>query len=166
MFKGKVEYCEETHCAIKQKWTHERYVLKQIILFKKIWPNRMNILFVYFDPANVFLRLIRLYFSFPLYFHCGFLVFFFLGFIGSNLPDYQRSEIMMFIMGKVPVLGATSQSLDTSHLGLVWIPLVWSLSRSCIKCYTEKKHSISSMNSVFRYITNRKYLIGLFHNLQ
>uniref|UniRef100_A0A8V0Y0J0 Protein EFR3 homolog A n=1 Tax=Gallus gallus TaxID=9031 RepID=A0A8V0Y0J0_CHICK len=40
-----------------------------------------------------------------------------IGFFGSNLPDYQRSEIMMFIMGKVPVLGATSQSLDTSHLG-------------------------------------------------
>uniref|UniRef100_A0A8C8AVP9 EFR3 homolog A n=1 Tax=Otus sunia TaxID=257818 RepID=A0A8C8AVP9_9STRI len=40
-----------------------------------------------------------------------------IGFFGSNLPDYQRSEIMMFIMGKVPVLGTTSQSLDTSHLG-------------------------------------------------
>ncbi|KAK2520292.1 Efr3a [Columba guinea] len=39
-----------------------------------------------------------------------------IGFFGSNLPDYQRSEIMMFIMGKVPVFG-TSQSLDTSHLG-------------------------------------------------
>uniref|UniRef100_A0A672TSS9 Protein EFR3 homolog A n=2 Tax=Strigops habroptila TaxID=2489341 RepID=A0A672TSS9_STRHB len=25
-----------------------------------------------------------------------------IGFFGSNLPDYQRSEIMMFIMGKVP----------------------------------------------------------------
>uniref|UniRef100_A0A672TSU8 Protein EFR3 homolog A n=1 Tax=Strigops habroptila TaxID=2489341 RepID=A0A672TSU8_STRHB len=42
-----------------------------------------------------------------------------IGFFGSNLPDYQRSEIMMFIMGKVPVFGATSQSLDTSHLGFV-----------------------------------------------
>ncbi|NXW48169.1 EFR3A protein, partial [Nyctiprogne leucopyga] len=40
-----------------------------------------------------------------------------IGFFGSNLPDYQRSEIMMFIMGKVPVLGTNSQSLDTSHLG-------------------------------------------------
>eukprot|EP00075_Anas_platyrhynchos_P016795 XP_027306048.1 protein EFR3 homolog A [Anas platyrhynchos] len=40
-----------------------------------------------------------------------------IGFFGSNLPDYQRSEIMMFIMGKVPVFGSTSQSLDTSHLG-------------------------------------------------
>ncbi|XP_053913392.1 protein EFR3 homolog A isoform X6 [Cuculus canorus] len=39
-----------------------------------------------------------------------------IGFFGSNLPDYQRSEIMMFIMGKVPVLG-TSRSLDTTHLG-------------------------------------------------
>ncbi|NXH07299.1 EFR3A protein, partial [Loxia leucoptera] len=40
-----------------------------------------------------------------------------LGFFGSNLPDYQRSEIMMFIMSKVPVLGTTSQSLDPSNLG-------------------------------------------------
>ncbi|XP_057879467.1 protein EFR3 homolog A isoform X1 [Melospiza georgiana] len=40
-----------------------------------------------------------------------------IGFFGSNLPDYQRSEIMMFIMSKVPVLGATSQSLDPSNLG-------------------------------------------------
>uniref|UniRef100_A0A8U8AZU3 Protein EFR3 homolog A n=1 Tax=Geospiza parvula TaxID=87175 RepID=A0A8U8AZU3_GEOPR len=40
-----------------------------------------------------------------------------IGFFGSNLPDYQRSEIMMFIMSKVPVLGTTSQSLDPSNLG-------------------------------------------------
>ncbi|KAL7990245.1 hypothetical protein Chor_010599 [Crotalus horridus] len=40
-----------------------------------------------------------------------------IGFFGSNLPDYQRSEIMMFIMGKVPVFGVTSQTLDTSELG-------------------------------------------------
>ncbi|XP_039380915.1 protein EFR3 homolog A isoform X1 [Mauremys reevesii] len=40
-----------------------------------------------------------------------------IGFFGSNLPDYQRSEIMMFVMGKVPVFGTSSHSLDTSHLG-------------------------------------------------
>ncbi|KAM4688558.1 protein EFR3 homolog A isoform 2-T2 [Discoglossus pictus] len=40
-----------------------------------------------------------------------------IGFFGSNLPDYQRSEIMMFIMGKVPVFGASSHTLDTSQLG-------------------------------------------------
>ncbi|XP_062835980.1 protein EFR3 homolog A isoform X2 [Anolis carolinensis] len=40
-----------------------------------------------------------------------------IGFFGSNLPDYQRSEIMMFIMGKVPVFGTVSQTLDTSQLG-------------------------------------------------
>ncbi|XP_062985986.1 protein EFR3 homolog A isoform X2 [Elgaria multicarinata webbii] len=40
-----------------------------------------------------------------------------IGFFGSNLPDYHRSEIMMFIMGKVPVLGATSHTLDTSQFG-------------------------------------------------
>ncbi|KAJ6663119.1 hypothetical protein lerEdw1_010712 [Lerista edwardsae] len=40
-----------------------------------------------------------------------------IGFFGSNLPDYHRSEIMMFIMGKVPVLGATSHTLDISQLG-------------------------------------------------
>ncbi|XP_075067802.1 protein EFR3 homolog A [Mixophyes fleayi] len=39
-----------------------------------------------------------------------------IGFFGSNLPDYQRSEIMMFIMGKVPVFGS-SHTLDTSQLG-------------------------------------------------
>ncbi|XP_030075107.1 protein EFR3 homolog A isoform X1 [Microcaecilia unicolor] len=40
-----------------------------------------------------------------------------IGFFGSNLPDYQRSEIMMFIMGKVPVFGTNSHALDTSQLG-------------------------------------------------
>ncbi|KAL8181755.1 UNVERIFIED_CONTAM: membrane anchoring protein efr3a, partial [Gekko kuhli] len=40
-----------------------------------------------------------------------------IGFFGSNLPDYQRSEIMMFIMGKVPVLGAASHTLETNQLG-------------------------------------------------
>lgn len=39
-----------------------------------------------------------------------------IGFFGSNLPDYQRSEIMMFIMGKVPIFGS-SHTLDTSQLG-------------------------------------------------
>uniref|UniRef100_A0A8D0LBH9 Protein EFR3 homolog A n=1 Tax=Sphenodon punctatus TaxID=8508 RepID=A0A8D0LBH9_SPHPU len=40
-----------------------------------------------------------------------------IGFFGSNLPDYQRSEIMMFVMGKVPVFGTTSHTLDSSQLG-------------------------------------------------
>ncbi|XP_042636844.1 protein EFR3 homolog A [Orycteropus afer afer] len=40
-----------------------------------------------------------------------------IGFFGSNLPDYQRSEIMMFIMGKVPVFGTTTHNLDISQLG-------------------------------------------------
>eukprot|EP00079_Xenopus_tropicalis_P036628 XP_017950399.1 PREDICTED: protein EFR3 homolog A [Xenopus tropicalis] len=40
-----------------------------------------------------------------------------IGFFGSNLPDYQRSEIMMFIMGKVPVFGSSPHMLDTSQLG-------------------------------------------------
>ncbi|XP_053251068.1 protein EFR3 homolog A isoform X2 [Podarcis raffonei] len=40
-----------------------------------------------------------------------------IGFFGSNLPDYQRSEIMMFVMGKVPVFGSASQTVDTSQLG-------------------------------------------------
>uniref|UniRef100_A0A8C4N5D7 EFR3 homolog A n=1 Tax=Equus asinus asinus TaxID=83772 RepID=A0A8C4N5D7_EQUAS len=38
-------------------------------------------------------------------------------FFGSNLPDYQRSEIMMFIMGKVPVFGTSTHTLDISQLG-------------------------------------------------
>uniref|UniRef100_A0A5F9CKM8 EFR3 homolog A n=1 Tax=Oryctolagus cuniculus TaxID=9986 RepID=A0A5F9CKM8_RABIT len=40
-----------------------------------------------------------------------------IGFFGSNLPDYQRSEIMMFIMGKVPVFGTSAHTLDISQLG-------------------------------------------------
>uniref|UniRef100_Q14156-3 Isoform 3 of Protein EFR3 homolog A n=1 Tax=Homo sapiens TaxID=9606 RepID=Q14156-3 len=40
-----------------------------------------------------------------------------IGFFGSNLPDYQRSEIMMFIMGKVPVFGTSTHTLDISQLG-------------------------------------------------
>ncbi|XP_033011871.1 protein EFR3 homolog A [Lacerta agilis] len=40
-----------------------------------------------------------------------------IGFFGSNLPDYQRSEIMMFVMGKVPVFGSASQTVETSQLG-------------------------------------------------
>ncbi|XP_053103810.1 protein EFR3 homolog A isoform X6 [Hemicordylus capensis] len=40
-----------------------------------------------------------------------------IGFFGSNLPDYQRSEIMMFVMGKVPVFGTVSHTVDTSQLG-------------------------------------------------
>ncbi|XP_048451589.1 protein EFR3 homolog A isoform X5 [Rhincodon typus] len=40
-----------------------------------------------------------------------------IGFFGSSLPDYQRSEIIMFIMGKVPIFDAGSHSLDASHCG-------------------------------------------------
>lgn len=40
-----------------------------------------------------------------------------IGFFGSNLPDYQRSEIMMFVMGRVPVFGTVSHAMDTSQLG-------------------------------------------------
>ncbi|XP_067887852.1 protein EFR3 homolog A-like isoform X5 [Heterodontus francisci] len=40
-----------------------------------------------------------------------------IGFFGSSLPDYQRSEIIMFIMGKVPIFDAGSHSLDSSHSG-------------------------------------------------
>ncbi|XP_072567262.1 protein EFR3 homolog A isoform X2 [Paramormyrops kingsleyae] len=38
-----------------------------------------------------------------------------IGFFGGNLPDYQRAEVMMFIMGKVPVDEAPS--LDTAKIG-------------------------------------------------
>ncbi|XP_077207403.1 protein EFR3 homolog A isoform X2 [Paroedura picta] len=40
-----------------------------------------------------------------------------IGFFGSNLPDYQRSEIMMFIMGKVPVFGMAAHSSENGQLG-------------------------------------------------
>ncbi|KAL8181495.1 UNVERIFIED_CONTAM: membrane anchoring protein efr3a [Gekko kuhli] len=40
-----------------------------------------------------------------------------IGFFGSNLPDYQRSEIMLFIMGKVPVFGMTAYSSENGQLG-------------------------------------------------
>ncbi|GAA6094496.1 protein EFR3 homolog A isoform X1, partial [Tachysurus ichikawai] len=40
-----------------------------------------------------------------------------IGFFGGNLPDYQRAEVMMFIMGKVPVYGTPYHSLDTVKIG-------------------------------------------------
>ncbi|XP_015275505.1 PREDICTED: protein EFR3 homolog A-like, partial [Gekko japonicus] len=40
-----------------------------------------------------------------------------IGFFGSNLPDYQRSEIMLFIMGKVPVFGMTAHTSENGQLG-------------------------------------------------
>ncbi|CAL8347422.1 unnamed protein product [Merluccius merluccius] len=40
-----------------------------------------------------------------------------IGFFGGNLPDYQRAEVMMFIMGKVPVYGTPCHSLDTVKIG-------------------------------------------------
>ncbi|XP_066543595.1 protein EFR3 homolog A isoform X1 [Amia ocellicauda] len=40
-----------------------------------------------------------------------------IGFFGGNLPDYQRAEVMMFIMGKVPVYGAPCHTLDTAQIG-------------------------------------------------
>uniref|UniRef100_A0A7N6FA44 Protein EFR3 homolog A n=1 Tax=Anabas testudineus TaxID=64144 RepID=A0A7N6FA44_ANATE len=36
-----------------------------------------------------------------------------IGFFGGNLPDYQRAEVMMFIMGKVPVYGTPLRRLLT-----------------------------------------------------
>lgn len=47
------------------------------------------------------------------------------GFFGGNLPDYQRAEVMMFIMGKVPVYGTPCHALDTVKIG--WV--THSLSR-------------------------------------
>lgn len=41
------------------------------------------------------------------------------GFFGGNLPDYQRAEVMMFIMGKVPVFGTPCHTLDTVKIGSV-----------------------------------------------
>uniref|UniRef100_A0AAQ5YFT9 Protein EFR3 homolog A n=1 Tax=Amphiprion ocellaris TaxID=80972 RepID=A0AAQ5YFT9_AMPOC len=52
-----------------------------------------------------------------------------IGFFGGNLPDYQRAEVMMFVMGKVPVYGTpchtplllgglTSPWFQKSHLRL------------------------------------------------
>uniref|UniRef100_A0A673BV39 Protein EFR3 homolog A n=1 Tax=Sphaeramia orbicularis TaxID=375764 RepID=A0A673BV39_9TELE len=42
-----------------------------------------------------------------------------IGFFGGNLPDYQRAEVMMFIMGKVPVYGTPCHTLDTVKIGSV-----------------------------------------------
>ncbi|TMS09980.1 Protein EFR3-like protein A, partial [Larimichthys crocea] len=39
------------------------------------------------------------------------------GFFGGNLPDYQRAEVMMFIMGKVPVYGTPCHTLDPGKIG-------------------------------------------------
>ncbi|XP_056266489.1 protein EFR3 homolog A isoform X2 [Pseudoliparis swirei] len=40
-----------------------------------------------------------------------------IGFFGGNLPDYQRAEVMMFVMGRVPVYGTPCHTLDTSKIG-------------------------------------------------
>ncbi|KAL2096956.1 hypothetical protein ACEWY4_006163 [Coilia grayii] len=40
-----------------------------------------------------------------------------IGFFGGNLPDYQRAEVMMFIMGKVPVYGTPCHTIDTVKIG-------------------------------------------------
>ncbi|XP_058483175.1 protein EFR3 homolog A isoform X2 [Solea solea] len=40
-----------------------------------------------------------------------------IGFFGGNLPDYQRAEVMMFIMGKVPVYGTPCHTLDSVKIG-------------------------------------------------
>ncbi|XP_035987234.1 protein EFR3 homolog A isoform X4 [Fundulus heteroclitus] len=40
-----------------------------------------------------------------------------IGFFGGNLPDYQRAEVMMFIMGKVPVYGTPCHTIDTVNIG-------------------------------------------------
>ncbi|XP_072298023.1 protein EFR3 homolog A isoform X2 [Eucyclogobius newberryi] len=40
-----------------------------------------------------------------------------IGFFGGNLPDYQRAEVMMFIMGKVPVYGTPCHTLDNVKIG-------------------------------------------------
>uniref|UniRef100_A0A4W5PTE7 Protein EFR3 homolog A n=2 Tax=Hucho hucho TaxID=62062 RepID=A0A4W5PTE7_9TELE len=45
-----------------------------------------------------------------------------IGFFGGNLPDYQRAEVMMFIMGKVPVYGTPCHTLDTVKIGLTFPP--------------------------------------------
>lgn len=52
----------------------------------------------------------------------------FKGFFGSNLPDYQRSEIMMFIMGKVPVFGTSTHTLDISQLGYAFVVFLYFLN--------------------------------------
>uniref|UniRef100_A0A7N6BE90 Protein EFR3 homolog A n=1 Tax=Anabas testudineus TaxID=64144 RepID=A0A7N6BE90_ANATE len=46
-----------------------------------------------------------------------------IGFFGGNLPDYQRAEVMMFIMGKVPVYGTPCHTLDTVKIGRLLTPL-------------------------------------------
>ncbi|KAK9538382.1 hypothetical protein VZT92_003555 [Zoarces viviparus] len=40
-----------------------------------------------------------------------------IGFFGGNLPDYQRAEVMMFVMGRVPVYGTPCHTLDTVKIG-------------------------------------------------
>ncbi|XP_036377580.1 protein EFR3 homolog A-like isoform X2 [Megalops cyprinoides] len=40
-----------------------------------------------------------------------------IGFFGGNLPDYQRAEVMMFIMGKFPVCGALCHTPHMVQIG-------------------------------------------------
>ncbi|KAG7488799.1 hypothetical protein MATL_G00038280 [Megalops atlanticus] len=40
-----------------------------------------------------------------------------IGFFGGNLPEYQRAEVMMFIMGKFPVCGAPCHTPHMVQIG-------------------------------------------------
>lgn len=63
------------------------------------------------------------------------------GFFGGNLPDYQRAEVMMFIMGKVPVDEAPS--LDTAKIGCVTPPDILDVTVPCALAILERASLIT-----------------------
>uniref|UniRef100_A0A3Q4HHU2 EFR3 homolog A (S. cerevisiae) n=1 Tax=Neolamprologus brichardi TaxID=32507 RepID=A0A3Q4HHU2_NEOBR len=61
-----------------------------------------------------------------------------IGFFGGNLPDYQRAEVMMFIMGKVPVYGTPCHALDTVKIGRLlcsWMMMMMMVTMSGFYCH-------------------------------
>ena len=68
------------------------------------------------------------------------------GFFGGNLPDYQRAEVMMFIMGKVPVYGTPCHTLDTVKIG--WVTHSLSEYSGGLACRSASQSAHSSQKPI------------------
>uniref|UniRef100_A0A8B9KCB2 EFR3 homolog A (S. cerevisiae) n=1 Tax=Astyanax mexicanus TaxID=7994 RepID=A0A8B9KCB2_ASTMX len=98
-----------------------------------------------------------------------------IGFFGGNLPDYQRAEVMMFIMGKVPVYGTPCHTLDTVKIGhqgtkriqtmllssLIMVSFVSTISAGLPAAFLEPLCSISLMEDS----ELRQLVLEILHNI-
>uniref|UniRef100_A0A8C7Z1Z6 EFR3 homolog A (S. cerevisiae) n=1 Tax=Oryzias sinensis TaxID=183150 RepID=A0A8C7Z1Z6_9TELE len=80
-----------------------------------------------------------------------------IGFFGGNLPDYQRAEVMMFIMGKVPVYGTPCHTLDTVTSGFK----SKSMSTALPPSFLDPLFSISLMEDS----ELRQLVLEILHNI-